>query len=217
MLKKIQLAGALAVVIAFVPVTQFSAQSKAKKNPHTESAAQLSDQFIPHVLEMNAAEAEFARVAQNKAQNQRVKDFAEMIVTAHTQTIENLGGLYAAGYDTTKMTKSGHKMDNYESRQKPTESRFSNDVYWHLDKEHQRTLDRLNSLTGAAFDREFVNVMVRGHQNGISFYETHLAAFNERSADNVQKAFALLARASLPTLKDHLKQAQALQRNRTTN
>jgi putative membrane protein len=62
--------------------------------------------------------------------------------------------------------------------------------------------DRLSKLDGAAFDKAYVAEMVKDHKQAIGAFER--AA---KSTDADVKAFA---EKTLPTLKDHLAQAQAI-------
>jgi putative membrane protein len=62
--------------------------------------------------------------------------------------------------------------------------------------------DRLSKLDGAAFDKAYVAEMIKDHKAAIAAFER--AA---KSADSEVKAFA---GKTLPTLKEHLSQAQAI-------
>jgi putative membrane protein len=73
-----------------------------------------------------------------------------------------------------------------------------------IPAEAKQTGERLAALSGAAFDREFMKVMVADHEKVV-------AAFEEESisgGDNDVKRFAAQA---LPMLRDHLTQAQRIQ------
>jgi putative membrane protein len=74
-----------------------------------------------------------------------------------------------------------------------------------FDQEAKDTQERFSKLEGAAFDRAFVDHMVKGHEKSIAFYETQA-----RTATNARlKTFA---NDILPTLRKHLEQARALAR-----
>jgi putative membrane protein len=74
--------------------------------------------------------------------------------------------------------------------------------------EHQQMVDTLKSLTGAAFDKQFAVMMVTSHQTTVALFEQ--AAGNNGVPDNDLRAFAS---GKLPTLKQHLQEAQQLQTN----
>jgi putative membrane protein len=70
--------------------------------------------------------------------------------------------------------------------------------------DHQATLEKLRTLKGADFDREFVRAMVKDHQMVIERV-THA-----RSRINDPELTGLVDKL-LPTLKQHLSMAQKLQ------
>jgi len=227
MLKRIRLAGGLAVLVSLAPIQGTFAQTKARDTQKKQTALKLEDEFLPHVVEMNAAEAQFGRIGASRAQNARVREYAQMIAQVHSDTVENLGGLYHTGAHkrTTQMTQ----------REKPRDQAHRHmDTYTKikLSAADQRIADSLNRLSGAALDREFMNVMITRHQKGVDFYQTHLDAFTTGTAaaeakakqtpqhtsaqisdPNVREAFALLCRTLLPVVRDHLGQAQNIRRD----
>ncbi|MBV9882554.1 MAG: DUF4142 domain-containing protein, partial [Sphingomonadaceae bacterium] len=63
---------------------------------------------------------------------------------------------------------------------------------------------RLQRLSGPAFDREFVRYMTRDHREDIAKFEQQVRTGDRRTA--------ALARAQLPTLREHLRIAESLSR-----
>ena len=71
--------------------------------------------------------------------------------------------------------------------------------------EHAATRDRLDGLKGSQFDRQYADAMVKDHQSTIELFQ--------READEGQDAdLKRFAESTLPTLKQHLKLAQDLDR-----
>jgi putative membrane protein len=68
---------------------------------------------------------------------------------------------------------------------------------------NQKDIDALKMLNGAAFDKEFAKVMVADHQKAVAIFEVEA----EKGSNKDLQAFA---KKTLPTLKDHLKMARAL-------
>jgi putative membrane protein len=62
--------------------------------------------------------------------------------------------------------------------------------------------DRLGKLDGTAFDKAYVAEMIKEHKAAIAAFQRE-----SKSADPDVKAFA---EKTLPTLKEHLSQAQAV-------
>jgi putative membrane protein len=73
-----------------------------------------------------------------------------------------------------------------------------------LDNKHQSKLDKLKDLSGTQFDKTYVDGQVQGHEKAVDMFQ----AYSE-SGDNPK--LKQWAQTTLPTLKDHLKQAQTLQ------
>jgi putative membrane protein len=73
-----------------------------------------------------------------------------------------------------------------------------------LDDKHQSKLDKLKDLSGTQFDKTYIDGQVQGHEKAVDMFQ----AYSE-SGDNPK--LKQWAQTTLPTLKDHLKQAQTLQ------
>jgi putative membrane protein len=169
-------------------------------------------QFLTTSMEANAAEVKIAELAQSKAQDQQVKEFASMIVKDHTMALDKMQMLMDDRVN-AKVAKT--KMD------------------WHsmkLNSMHQKTFDRLSKLSGNDFDREFMITMVTEHQTAIRDFETHARSHGNTattdntgrqkpSPDNVKVDYArdtdtiAFANEMLPTLKNHLEMAQNIQKD----
>lgn len=72
--------------------------------------------------------------------------------------------------------------------------------------EHQEMYNTLKGLSGRAFDQQFAAMMVTSHQKTVALFEQ--AASKNGVPDGELRAFAS---GKLPTLKEHLKDAQQLQ------
>jgi putative membrane protein len=70
-------------------------------------------------------------------------------------------------------------------------------------KKNEATKDRLSKLNGDAFDRAYMADMVKDHKMDI-------AQFQKESASGKDPDVKQFATETLPTLKDHLKQAQSV-------
>ncbi len=173
-------------------------------------------QFLTKAMEANAAEVKIGELAQTKAQDQRVKDFASMIVKDHTMALDKMQMLMD---DRVNAKVARTKMD------------------WHsmkLNPMHQQTFDRLSKLSGNDFDREFMKTMVAEHQAAIRDFETHArshgntattdntnAGRQKPAPDNTKVDYArdtdttAFANETLPTLKNHLEMAQNIQKDMT--
>jgi putative membrane protein len=72
-----------------------------------------------------------------------------------------------------------------------------------LDEEHQANLDKLKGLSGVQFDKEYVRMQIDAHQKAVTLFEAYTAAGEN---DDMKD----WAEDTLPTLKEHLNDAQNL-------
>ena len=72
-----------------------------------------------------------------------------------------------------------------------------------LDDEHQAKLDKLKGLSGNQFDKEYVRTQIDAHEKAVALFESYAAGGEN---DDLKK----WAGDTLPTLKEHLKEAQNL-------
>jgi len=121
-----------------------------KDQPKTgagESGLQSKDKttmFIKEAMQGNAAEVALAEVAERKAQNAEVKQFAEHIRKDHTEANQ-------------KLQPIAQKHGISESAS--------------LDAKHQKTLDKFQQLSGDQFDQEYAKEMLKDHQKDIAKYQ----------------------------------------------
>lgn len=123
------------------------------------------------------AEVEIGKLAATKAQNAEVKKFAQQMVTDHTKANDELKAL--AG-----------------------EKNFAMPV--RLDNKHQAILDKLNGLSGAEFDKAYVDAMVADHEETVALFKSEA----EGGKDADAKAWAA---KTLPALQMHLEMIKGIQ------
>jgi len=73
-----------------------------------------------------------------------------------------------------------------------------------LDPKHQSTVQRMQGLSGAEFDRAYVDDMVEDH-------EADVREFEKQSSDNPDPDVKAFAAKTLPTLRKHLDAIKAIQ------
>lgn len=73
-----------------------------------------------------------------------------------------------------------------------------------LDDKHRQGVTKLSAMSGAEFDRAYMKMMVSDHKKDVAEFEKQ----STRATDPDVKAFAT---NTLPTLKDHLQQAQTVE------
>lgn len=124
-----------------------------------------------------AAEVELAQLAMQKASNDAVKQLASRIESDHTKANQQLASI-------------------------------GSDKGWQLpsspSSEGQATKNKLEKLSGDAFDRAYVEAMIKDHHKDIKEFEREAAS----GSDTAVKQFASSA---LPDLKQHLQMAESAQ------
>ena len=185
-------------------------------------------QFLTKVIELNAMEVQMGQLADMKSQNSNVKGYAQMLVRDHTESLTKANDLLNA-----RQTSAG-------AAGKPAQT-TNNAADVKMSPEHQRLYDRLSSLSGADFDREFMNAMVSGHREAIQMFEVQSRAHGNRISSNQTSTAsnqqtmrqkptapdqhkysraelrrdvdtAQFANDTLPTLRNHLQQAESIQK-----
>lgn len=133
-------------------------------------------QFVRQALESGLYEVAVAALAADRAQSDSTKRMAELLLNDHRTANDKLQQL-ANG----RMTV-------------PSE----------IPADKQATIDKLSQAKGAAFDKQFLEVVgVRDHQEDIQLFES--------AQKDVQDAeLKLFVQNTLPTLKQHLSTAQDL-------
>jgi putative membrane protein len=163
-----------AVISLFVISLPVFAQRKAKE----PAAAPMTDQqFVDFAGQTDMTEANLGQVAQEKGGDQAVKDYGQMLRTDHTGDYDALTA--AAGKAMLDVPKG-------------------------IDAEHNRMIDSLNKLKGAAFDRRFAHAMVEGHEHAV-------AAYTKEAQDAQSADLKSYAEQALPVLEKHLDDAKKLE------
>jgi putative membrane protein len=141
----------------------------------SQSASSADTAFLQTAGRDGQAEVALARLAQRKASNDDVKNFAAHLQRDHEKANSELTSLARS----KKVTVPA------------------------MSAEQGATRDRLDKLSGAEFDRAYISEMIDAHQKAIDAFTN-----GSNSADADVKAFAS---STLPTLKEHLSDAQKLQ------
>ena len=117
-----------------------SAMSSMSSAPVSQEDAD----WAAKVANANMTEVELSKVAQDKATSQRLKDFANMMVTDHTKAGDQLKQLAA----TKNITLPAN-----------------------INDDSQKKLDALNKKTGKDFDKAYTNDMLDGHKNAVDAFK----------------------------------------------
>jgi len=163
-----------------------NANKRGNRNTRTTGAtgeqagmASLSSQdrdFLMDAAMGGMMEVELGRVAAQQAASEGVKQFGQRMVDDHSKANTEL---------MTLATSKGITL--------PTER----------DAKHKEHVTKLSAMSGAEFDRAYMNMMVSDHNKDVAAFEKESA----KGGDPDLKAFAT---KTLPTLKEHQQMAKAL-------
>ncbi len=173
-MKKLVFAAALLALAVPALAQNATDQMKNGRAPNTPSGT--TQTFVKNAAMTDMFEIQSGELAQQKADNPAYKDFAQMIVSNHTKSSNELKGMNLGV-------------------QLPQQ----------LDAAHKAKLDKLNSMSGAAFERQFKADQVQGHKQAIGQFERYA-----RSGENSE--LKKWAQDTVPTLQKHLQHAEALPR-----
>ena len=160
--------------------------NNATANKGADNLSSGDRKFIEKAAQGGLAEVQLGKLAADKAASPEVKQFGQRMVDDHTKANDQLKQI---------ATSKGVNL--------PTE----------LDRSTQREMDRLNKLSGAEFDREYMKHMVSDHKKDVSEFKSEA----NRAKDPSVKQFAA---TTLPTLQQHLELAQSTEktaRNESSN
>ena len=131
--------------------------------------------FIKIANESGLTEIKASSLAESISKNPRVVSFAKMMVADHSKAAQDLSKL--------AQDKMVTKSDT-------------------LTVEHQQKIDSLGKLTGAAFDKAYMDMMLTDHSKAVELFE-------KASADRIE-AVQDFAKKTLPALKMHLDSAKEI-------
>jgi putative membrane protein len=139
-----------------------------------------SDQgFMSDAADGGMTEIKASQVAGQQATNPRVKQFAAMMVTDHSNAGDRLKALA-------------------QSKNVPLPPDISD--------QHQKAVDELKQKSGADFDKAYMKMMVKDHQEVVHAFEHASGSVQDSSLKN----FIV---TTLPTLRMHLDSAKAIERS----
>jgi len=153
--------------------TEAAGTSKSAAAAKLDSADR---KFVEHAAAGGVAEVEMGKLAQEKASSGQVKQFAALMAQDHSKANDELKQL--------AQTKGVA-------------------VAAAPDKAHKSDMDKLSKLSGAQFDRQYMEHMVSDHRKTVAEFKKA----SESAKDSEVKAFAA---KTLPKLQDHLAQAQSV-------
>ncbi len=140
------------------------------------TASAVDQAFLTDAMKGDNSEVALGKIAQSKGGSQGVKDLGSMLATDH--------GAHKTQLASLAQQNGVAATDDIKDEAKALET-------------------KLNGLSGAAFDKAFVDATVEDHKKDIANYEKEAKGTGP---------VAEMAQQTLPTLKKHLATAQGLQK-----
>jgi putative membrane protein len=145
------------------------------------NSSQEDAQVLGTLIAINKGEVDAGRLAESQSTNPDVKKFAKMMQHDHTHNL--------------KATEALAKKLGIQ----PVDSSFTMD----LQKKGEEEATKLKSLTGAEFNQEYANAMVKGHEGALAFLNDALTKVkNVKLIDHLK--------ATRKKVEQHLKLAKEL-------
>lgn len=130
-------------------------------------------QFLVNAAEINREEISLGQLAQQSGKSAKVKELGKMMEDAHTKSLSALTALAKSKNITLPEAQTDDGQDAYK---------------------------KLTEKTGNEFDKEYADMMVKGHKDAISLFEN---ASNDATDPDIKS----WASTSLPDLRTHLDHA----------
>jgi putative membrane protein len=177
------------------PKSTSSSDSASNKTTGNDKAgAKLSDgdiKTIAHLHHVNQMEITVAKEAQRQG-TAKVKDYASTLITDHQQADKDLTAFAKAHHLTTIPAD------------KPT-----TDADRQSDKDMTEAMAKLKTLKGADFDKEYLNMMVSGHDKELTKIDVEISAASDQDFKNLLQGIKPVLQRHADQARDLLKSPQA--------
>lgn len=137
-------------------------------------AKEDDSEFLVEAAAINMKEIELGKLVENNTENQGLKSYAQMLVEEHTKANEKLKAM-------AKEMNISLPMD--------------------LTEDGKDAYEKLKEESGEEFNKEYVNMMIKGHEEAIDEMEE---AVEEANSEKVRA----WATDMLPKLREHLAKAK---------
>jgi len=177
-MNKAMLTGMIVVGLAVTALVAAQETTRPHKAPEMADSKSSTGDFawMMKVAKGGMAEVELGKLATEKAASDEVKKFGQRMVDDHSKANDDLKTLA----QNKKVTLPAD-----------------------IDPKEKALHDRLAKLSGAAFDRAYMQAMLADHRQDV-------AEFRKEANSGTDADVKAFAAKTLPTLEDHLKRAQQI-------
>jgi putative membrane protein len=176
-----------APLVASADDTTKKTTSTDKTAPKAEKITDADLQVMSELHHVNQMEIDMGKLAETKGSTQPVKSYGKMLVTDHTSADKDLTALAKKHGQTIPMFKPTNEADQKD------------------DKDDKDMAAHVKTLKGADFDKDFLSMMVQGHEKVLAKLDT---AIGMVTSDELKTAIQNVK----PTIQKHADQARDLQK-----
>jgi putative membrane protein len=166
------------IALLAVATTACNDNKRAKNFNEKTLVDDKANGFIKEAHNAGMTEIKAGTLAQSKSNNPRVINFAKMMVTDHNNSGNELKQIADAKY----------------VNHKPGDDTLS--------VEHSQMINSLSTLSGAEFDKAYMQMMVADHGKVVELYQSIIRNRNSTIRNFAEK--------NIPILKKHLDSAKAI-------
>jgi putative membrane protein len=142
-----------------------------------EEAPLTAETFVVRAAIANMAEVELGKLALSRSSDPAVQAYARMMVDQHGRAQQDLKNAAAEAKIALPAT---------------------------VDEKHRKLAQKLASLSGADFDREYAKAMAAGHDDAVALFDA------AAHAKNLPSSLQAFASRTLPVVRQHRDAAQQL-------
>jgi putative membrane protein len=173
---KLAIAGAALGTLLLLPPAYAQTTVDQSRQPALSSSEQ---RFMKKAAGGGIGEVKLGQLAVQKASNPEVKQFAQHMIDDHSKANETL---------------------------KAEMSRHGVTVPSTIDPAAQKSYDKLAKLSGAKFDKAYVEDMLKDHREDVKL-------FQDEAKNGRDPGLQQFAQETLPTLQEHLQMVERLSKN----
>src|SRR4030095_15116416 len=164
------------LLVFLLPASVVQAADTKNTSPGTSTKLSKDEStFVKEAAEGGMMEVQLGKLAQEKAGDEKAKQFGKKMDQDHSKVNDELKKIAA---------DKGVQLST------------------DLDKKHKAKVDKLTKLSGADFDKQYMDAMVSDHKEDIKKFQR----IADKGKDADLKQFAS---QTLPTLKEHLQLAES--------
>lgn len=173
--------------------------SKGAQAGMTGSLSAADRKFVMEAAHGGMMEVELGRLATQKAMSDDVKQFGQRMVDDHGKANDELMQLASSKGITINHSMASTDTGSADSKMTATSTMSGDDAK--MMKKHHEMVNKMSALSGAEFDRKYMDDMVKDHEKDV-------AAFERESTSGSDPDIKAWAAKTLPTLREHLRMAR---------